>query len=203
MLHSPCFTLNCSILQSQSHIVTDSQSVSKSWCLAPSGAHDQIFITLWQLRSCFCGAPSLTRGRISLLYKLLALARAVFLGYESLGIRDHILLSQIWDFPFRRILRLTGSRWRYSTPPPHGFAPSLWIHFSYNHFAQTQRKTQSVLLMKFVYSAVSWQWTHYCHALNCESIYWAVAYHWISVFVVTYWSGKAFTELFPTNEHPR
>jgi hypothetical protein len=47
-------------------------------------------------------------------------ARAVFLGSESLGTRDHILLSQTWDFPFRRLLRLAGSRWRYSTPPPHG-----------------------------------------------------------------------------------
>jgi hypothetical protein len=39
--------------QSQSHIATDGQSVSKSWCRAPSGAYDQIFITVWQLRSCF------------------------------------------------------------------------------------------------------------------------------------------------------
>jgi hypothetical protein len=31
----------------------------------------------------------------------------------------HILLSRIWDFPFRRLLRLAWSRWRYSTPPPH------------------------------------------------------------------------------------
>jgi hypothetical protein len=43
----------------------------------------------------FCGAPSLTRGRVCLLYMLLALASAVFLGYKSLGTRDHILLSQI------------------------------------------------------------------------------------------------------------
>jgi hypothetical protein len=27
--------------------------------------------------------------------------------------------------PFRRLLRLAGSRWRYSTPPPHGFFSSL------------------------------------------------------------------------------
>jgi hypothetical protein len=27
--------------------------------------------------------------------------------------------------PFRRLLRLAGSRWRYSTPPPHGFAQSV------------------------------------------------------------------------------
>jgi hypothetical protein len=99
------------------------QSVSKSWCRAPCGAHDQIFITVWQLRSCFCGAPSLTIGRICILYMLLALARAVFLGSESLRTRDYtrILLSQIWDFTFRRLLRLAGSRWRYSTPPPHGY----------------------------------------------------------------------------------
>jgi hypothetical protein len=38
-------------------IATDGQSVSKSWCRAPSGAHDQIFITVWQLRSCFVGRP--------------------------------------------------------------------------------------------------------------------------------------------------
>jgi hypothetical protein len=34
--------------------------------------------------------------------------------------RNHILLPQIRDFSFRRLLRLAGSRWRYSTPPPHG-----------------------------------------------------------------------------------
>jgi hypothetical protein len=32
--------------QSQSHTVTDGQSVSKSWCRAPSWAHDQNFITV-------------------------------------------------------------------------------------------------------------------------------------------------------------
>jgi hypothetical protein len=44
---------------------------------------------------CFFVAPSLTRGRVCLLYMLLALASAVFLGSESLWTRDHILLSQI------------------------------------------------------------------------------------------------------------
>jgi hypothetical protein len=50
--------------QSKSHIATDGRSVRQSWCRAPTGAHDQIFITVLQLRSCFCGAPSLTRGRV-------------------------------------------------------------------------------------------------------------------------------------------
>jgi hypothetical protein len=61
---------------------------------------------IWQLRSCFCGAPTLTRGRVCLLYMLLALASAVFLGSVSLGTRDHMLLSQIWDFPSRRLWRV-------------------------------------------------------------------------------------------------
>jgi hypothetical protein len=30
--------------QSQSYIANDGRSISKSWCRAPSGAHDQIFI---------------------------------------------------------------------------------------------------------------------------------------------------------------
>jgi hypothetical protein len=107
--------------ESQSHIATDGQPVSKSWCRAPYGAHDQILITVWQLRSCFCVVPSMTRGRVCHSYMLLTLARAVVLRSESLGTRDHILLSQICDFPFRRLLRLAQSRWRYSTPPPHGF----------------------------------------------------------------------------------
>jgi hypothetical protein len=42
-----------------------------------------------------CEAPSLTRGWVCLLYRLLVLARAVFLRSESLGTRDRILLSQI------------------------------------------------------------------------------------------------------------
>jgi hypothetical protein len=39
----------------------------------PSGTYNQIFITLWQLWFCFCGAPALTRGRVCLVYILLLL----------------------------------------------------------------------------------------------------------------------------------
>jgi hypothetical protein len=41
---------------------------------------------------------------------LLASASVVILGSESLGTRDRILLSQILDFHFRRLLRLAGCR---------------------------------------------------------------------------------------------
>jgi hypothetical protein len=104
----------------ESYATTDGQSASLSCNEAPSGAYDQIYITVRHLRVCWCGALCLTRGRVCHLQILLALASAVILGSESREPRDHILLSQIGDFPFRRLLRLGGLRWKYSTPPPHG-----------------------------------------------------------------------------------
>jgi hypothetical protein len=117
------------------------------WRSAPSGAHDQIFITVWHLRSCFCGAPSLTGGRVCLLYTLLALVSAVFLGSKSLGVHDHILLSQVWDFPLCCLLRLAGSQWRYSTPPPRRFSRLRTPDCApYNSSELTPRKTPSSVL---------------------------------------------------------
>jgi hypothetical protein len=67
-----CWTVSSKLeLESESHVTTDGQSTSRPVCPGiehPSGAYDQIFITLWQLRFCFCGAPSLTRGRVSFVY---------------------------------------------------------------------------------------------------------------------------------------
>jgi hypothetical protein len=100
--------------------MTDGQSAS----LSCNKAH------IWGSRTDFyyCQAvtvflmwDSLSDERTGLSLKLLrVLASAVMLGSESRGTRHHILLSQIWYFPFRRLLRLAGSRWMYSTPPPHG-----------------------------------------------------------------------------------
>jgi hypothetical protein len=77
----------------------------------PSGAYAQIFIIVRQLQACLYGALSLMRGRVCRLLWLLTLASAVIFGSEFRGNREHILLSQIREFPFRR---LTGLRWRCS-----------------------------------------------------------------------------------------
>jgi hypothetical protein len=165
LLWMPATMSNCPGSPSPSHVATDGQSVSKSWCRAPSGAHDQIFITVWNVRSCFVGRP------LFLLHMLLALASAVFLWSESTGARDHILLSQIWDFPFRHLLRLAGSRWRYSTPPPHGVAPVLIWTAAYRALCYPRRW----LLLARIHGEASW---FHINKLVSKSLQRSFPYQW-------------------------
>jgi hypothetical protein len=139
----------------------------------------------------FCGAPSLTRGRVCLLYMLLTLASEVFLGSESLGTRDHILLSQTRDFPFRRLLLLVGSRWRYSTPPPHGSLPWSFLESRYIAAARTTQKSQfycknhcvtQQLVTDNPVPTVAWRGRHRKHSF----LYCCLMYH-------------VFIELLPSN----
>jgi hypothetical protein len=64
----PAWRLSLSLSnQSQSHVTTDGQSVSMSWCHVRFGTCDQILFSVCKLLCCLCGAPSLTRGRACLL----------------------------------------------------------------------------------------------------------------------------------------
>jgi hypothetical protein len=90
--------------QSQSHITTHGQSVSLSWCQAPIWDPRPIFslnslIIFRQLRVCWCGAPSLTRSRVCSFQFLPGIARVAFLGSDSHGTHDHILLSLFLNLP--------------------------------------------------------------------------------------------------------
>jgi hypothetical protein len=113
--------------QSQSHIATDGQSVSH-------GVEPHLVLMTRYL------LPFACYGLV--LYMPLALASVVFLGSKSLGTRDHILLSQIWDFPFRRHLRLAGSRWRFLAPFSTRVCLLGYSGSSYNSSAQTSQKTR-------------------------------------------------------------
>jgi hypothetical protein len=127
-------------------------TVCRPVCLGvkhPSGAYDQMFITVKQLRVCWCGALSLTRERVCRLQLLLVLARAVILVSESRGTRDHILLSQIRDSPTWR------TRSPYLYPPGTGwpsYNPRHWVPFSSP--STTRRATVEV------FEPVSTQCTH-------------------------------------------
>jgi hypothetical protein len=78
--------LTTELVESQSHIATDGQSVSKSWSRAPSGAHNQIFSTVRHLRSCFCGMSCLKRGRFCFCISCWSLPAQSFSGPSPLGL---------------------------------------------------------------------------------------------------------------------
>lgn len=82
---------------SQINVTADGHSDNLSWCQTPIWCPWSDFNTVKQLRVCWCGAASLTRGRVCSLQWLSGLASAVIHGSKLRGTQDHILLTEIWD----------------------------------------------------------------------------------------------------------
>jgi hypothetical protein len=135
-------------------------TVSRPDCLGikhPSVAYDQNFITVRQLWVCRCGARSLTRGWVCLLQWLLALASAVILRSESCRGHNHILLSQIQDFPFHCFQRLARLQWRYLTPPPCGIQTSgSESKLCYNWWSVSQSVLEETINLGLKTGSVIW-----------------------------------------------
>jgi hypothetical protein len=89
---------------------------------------------------------------------LLALASSFILGSKSRGTRDNILLSQIREFSFCRLLRLAGLWWKYSTPPPHGIPDPPFLKAAICSSGPTAEKTQPPEVRRVVsYASLSHQ----------------------------------------------
>jgi hypothetical protein len=116
------------------------------------------FLLIRLLRVCGCAALSLKRERVCLLQILVALA---IFGSESRGSRDHILLSQIRDFLFRRLLRLTRLRLEVFDPTstrvtidsesPAFF--SLHIEYLIRHEPHGRHRVQQFFCCYFAFDA--------------------------------------------------
>jgi hypothetical protein len=113
----------------------------------PLETHGQNIFFFSQLNTCGHSpyiSSSVTWRLVFQLQLLLTLASAFNLGFDSRGIRDHILFPHIRDFPFCRLLRLSRLRWRYSTLPPHGTPPPslslIWFCTTYIVSRRAYRK---------------------------------------------------------------
>jgi hypothetical protein len=83
--------MNCSEFESESYITTDGQSASLSWNKPPAcGLRRDFYYCQTVAGLLMWDALSVCRLQL-----LLALASAVLFGSDSIGTRDHILLSQI------------------------------------------------------------------------------------------------------------
>jgi hypothetical protein len=138
--------------------LTVTQYVLVSSTLVGLGARYYFLSVCCCLRSCFCEAPSLTKGQV---------CSAIALWLESHRTRNHTLVyhlrlpqpggpgSHIYipqeqsgpaippgiEFPLRCLLRLTGLQWSYSNPPPTWRARSPYYYPSGTGWSSPKSKS--------------------------------------------------------------
>jgi hypothetical protein len=120
----------------ESYVTTDGQSASVSWIKAPSCG-------LWpDFHYCQAVAGLLMWGALS--DERTGLSFTIAVGLRQ---RSH---SRVRDFPFCRLLRLAGLRWRYSTAPPHGIqrmnSVSLFITSGRTEYKSSPPNSFSIIL---------------------------------------------------------
>jgi hypothetical protein len=152
--------------ESEAYVTTDGQSASLSWYKAPVRGlrPDFYFRSEYGIRLTVTflipwGALSDERMGLSFVCAVGPCQRSLFRVLVSWDLRPYFTVSDL-RLPFRRFLRLAGSRWRYSIPPPRTIRLNGWLTLLnwilyYNHFARTTQKTASLLLRKSVYSTVT------------------------------------------------
>jgi hypothetical protein len=157
--------------RSRSYFTTDGQSVSQSvsqyvlvssplWDLWPDITSCRK-VAVRKLRSCFCEAPSLTRGRVCSLQCNHSVVRSHRTRNQTL--LSHLRLHQRGGpgsriciprnrvalgtgFPLPHLLRLAGLRWRYSNPPPTWRARSPYVYPSGTGWSSPVQSSQSEVM---------------------------------------------------------
>jgi hypothetical protein len=98
----------------------------------PFGAYDQIFITCVTVTVLFLwGALSDERSGLPFVCAAGPCQRSLSRVRVPWDLKPYFTVSDL-RLPFSSLLRLAGSRWRYSTPPPHGFSLSFSLNRSYS-----------------------------------------------------------------------
>jgi hypothetical protein len=97
-------------------------------CRDPSGAHDQMFIIVGQLRVSRFGAPSLTRGLVSSLQLLLNSSSQLFSSLSSAGIMALFFCLKFETSPTLQNIEVEVTlRLTVSQPVCQGVEPSLGL----------------------------------------------------------------------------
>jgi hypothetical protein len=117
--------------------------------------------------------------------------------------------AAVFLVPFCRLLRLAGSRWRYSTPPPHGFwwililgSSGMWLRTVWCVDTNVRKNLPSpfpgctnpkaerwYLPSKYSYNSLIWI-TKEVSYVKCSEINYSYSTPWLITFL---WFGKQCT----------